>query len=144
MLYYLNKYTTSPTYVLYYLNEKNQLTISYHIFFYLSIATFGKTPFQQSTSFPQATLSLWNLQSQNQGKPVFSKLSNCVTYLNAQTNPTFTVTELLSITLKSEPLKYYLAKYFVKTDIINLSEVFYRVLWSKYCICSKNWPELRH
>ena len=39
------------------------------------------------------------------GKIEKSQISNCVTYWNAQTNPTSTVTELLSITLKNEILK---------------------------------------
>ena len=42
--------------------------------FILSIATFGKNPFQQSTYFLQATLYLLNSQQKNQGKPVFSQL----------------------------------------------------------------------
>ena len=46
--------------------------------FILSSATFGKNPFQQSTSFLQATLYLLNSQQKSQGKPVFSQLSNSV------------------------------------------------------------------
>ena len=33
---YLHRCTTSPTYILYQLNEKNELTITYHILFYLN------------------------------------------------------------------------------------------------------------
>ena len=39
---YLNRYTISPTYLLYQLNEKNELTITYHTFFYLKYYHFWK------------------------------------------------------------------------------------------------------
>ena len=121
-------------------------------FFNVSIAIFEKGACQQSASFPQATLCLWILQQEHRSTLAFSQLWNCVTYWNAQTRPAFTVPELLSIVLKNEILK---ASNFInirlfsrifckKTDFILFFEIFYRVLWSKYCIFSKICLVLRH
>ena len=115
--------------------------------FTLTIIVLKKRTCQESASFPQATQCLWNLKWQNQGKPAFSQPSNCVTYWNAQLNPTPMFTELLSIKLKNEILKasskYILSEFFGKADFSHLFKVFYRVLWSD-CIFSKIWLMLRY
>ena len=47
-------------------------------YFTLSIAIFEKGASQQSETFPQATLCLWNLQRENRGKPAFNQFSNFI------------------------------------------------------------------
>ena len=68
---YLNRCSTSPTYILYQINEKNELTITYHIFFDLRHCHFLIRRLPATAYFPQTKLCLWNLQQENQGKPVF-------------------------------------------------------------------------
>ena len=80
-------------YMLYQLNEKNELTISYHIFFYLSLAIFENSTCQQPVSFPQATVFMkFTMGKSKQASP--QPVENCVAYWNAQRNTTSTVTEL--------------------------------------------------
>ena len=55
---YLNRCTTSPTYILYQLNEKNELTITYHVFSGLKHCHFLKRRLPATSSFPQTTLCL--------------------------------------------------------------------------------------
>ena len=123
-VHYLNKRSTSPTYILYQLNEQK---ISYHIFFSLTHCRFQKKASrQQSASFPLPTLCLWNLLRENRGKPIFSQLSNCITYCNAYTNSASTVTELLSIILRNKILKaivYLIKKYLFSR--ISCKNIFY-------------------
>ena len=69
---YLNRYTTSPTYILYQLNEKKMSFQSLITSpFTITIAIFKKGSCEQSVSFPQATLCLQNLERENRGKPAF-------------------------------------------------------------------------
>ena len=62
-------YTTSPTCILYQPNEKNKLTITYHIFELKKHCHFLKKRLSATESFPQTTLCLENLQRENRGKP---------------------------------------------------------------------------
>ena len=79
-------------YMLYQLNEKNELTISY-IFFYLSLAIFENSTCQQPVSFPQATVFMkFTMGKSKQASP--QPVENCVVYWTAQRNPPSIVTEL--------------------------------------------------
>ena len=108
-------------YVLYQLNEKNELTISFHIFFHLTYAL----PFlkkvlagypRRITSYLQATPRLWNLHRQNRGKRAcFQQISNCVTYWNAQTKR-----ELESGIHSNKTTIHYIEKYWNQVYFINI------------------------
>ena len=108
-------------YVLYQLNEKNELTISFHIFFHLTYALlFLKRHLPAirvvSTSYLQATPCLWNLHRQNRGKRAcFQQISNCVTYWNAQTKR-----ELESGIHSNKTTIHYIEKYWNQVYFINI------------------------
>ena len=117
--------------------------------FTLSITIFEKGACQQSTSFPQATSYLWNLQLENWGKLAFSQLSHYVTYWNVQTNPASTVTELLAIILKNEILTastFYQRKIIqqniLQTEIFSKSFTGWNVQSTVFSV--KIWTMLRH
>ena len=52
----LNRCTTTPTYILYHLNEKKELTTTYDIFFDLKHCYFWKRHLPGAAYFPQTTL----------------------------------------------------------------------------------------
>ena len=75
---YLNRCTTSPTYILYQLNEKMSLQSLILFSLTLNIAIFKKGARQQRHLFHKPRC-LWNLQRENRGKPAFrlcEKLNN--------------------------------------------------------------------
>ena len=131
----------------YYIPSKWKKRAYFHLPFLLlplALSFLKKAP----ASNPRPFHKPWFIYKIYNEKIEASQLSYCVAYWNAQTNPT--VTKLI---LKNEILKasifylhkiIYLADYFVKTDFISLFEIFYKVLWLKYCIFSMIRPVLRH
>ena len=73
---------------IYQLNENNELTITYHIFFYHKYWHFLKKPI---ASNPPPFHKLCCDYEIYNGKIEVSQLSNCVTYWTAQTTSCFTI-----------------------------------------------------
>lgn len=117
---------------------KSEVTITYHILFYLKHCPFRKKTlvknlcsFRKSHCFYEFTMgksmqasfqSVWCIGMPKRIR--FHSHRGNIHYILSTSD--------------------YFAFFFVKTDFVHLLEIIYRVLWSEYCIFSKIGPVLNH